>query len=77
MIIDKFFNYKINAFTVSSQIIKMFRMRKSIGIDELFNEIGNLNIEISQDIILEALGLLYLTGKIDYNFDTDNMEIKK
>lgn len=77
MIIDKFFNYKLNAYLVSANIINIFRNRKTIIIDDLFNEIYNLNSDINQDVILESLGILYLTGKIDYNIKTDSMEIIK
>lgn len=77
MIIDKFFNYKLNAYLVSANIINIFRIRKTIIIDDLFNEIYNLNSDINQDVILESLGILYLTGKIDYNIKTDSMEIIK
>ncbi|OHD19170.1 MAG: hypothetical protein A2086_14740 [Spirochaetes bacterium GWD1_27_9] len=76
MIIDKFFNYKINAYTISAQIIEIMRKRKKMNINALFNEIAINNTDMNQDTLFESLGLLFLTGKIDYNLETDNMELK-
>ena len=77
MIIDKFFNYKINTFTITAQVIQLMKRKKTIQLDVLFNEIISINTDINHDIILEALGILFLTGKIEYNLETDKMELLK
>jgi hypothetical protein len=76
MIVDKFFNYEINAFNVSAQIIEILTKSRVMNVSALFNKITTYNTEVDQDVLLKALGLLYLTGKIEYNLDTDNMEIR-
>lgn len=75
MIIDKFFNSENNSFIVSAQIIELMLRKKKIKIDTLFHQLLLMNDEIDYDLVLEAIGILFLTGKIDYNMETDNMEI--
>lgn len=75
MIIDKFFNYKINAYSISVQIIKILKKRKHMQIDAMYSELVKYNEETTYQIFNESIGLLFLTGKIDYILETNNMEI--
>ena len=75
MIVDKYFNVENNSLKLTAELIKIFHRKNRIEIDDLFKMFNLKYPERSFEFTFEALGLLYLTNKIDYDQDTDNLEV--
>jgi hypothetical protein len=71
MIIDKYFDQDINTFRVTAKIIELLRINNQILIEDLFSQINYIYGGNASYMLFEALGLLYLTGKVKYDPSTD------
>lgn len=72
MIVDRFFNPKENVFSVAADIIILLQNEKAIAIPELFSRMDVVHPGCYDNYVFEAMGLLFLTGKIELkNADVD------
>lgn len=72
MIVDRFFNPNENVFSVAADIVDLLRDEKVLAISELFSRMNIIHPGCYDNYVFEAMGLLFLTGKIELkNSDFD------
>lgn len=77
MIIDKFYSNINNSIITTSDLIEILNKKKNIPIEDLYKELKYKNSQVTIELIIEALGLLYLTGKLDFDKNTGILELIK
>lgn len=77
MIIDRFFNPENNSYLVASEIVNFLSSKKQIKISDFFQICSFRYPNLQNNYLIEALGLLYLTGVLDIDKEKDLIGLSK
>lgn len=73
----KHMNLEISTLNISSVILKVMSKNKILKYDALFDKLSKMLGDDAKFNFANALGFLYLLGKIEYHKKTDSFEYQK
>ena len=75
LIPDKYTSFKTSVISVAAEVIKILKLNRKLRYNKVLELVINQLGDASKYEFQSALNFLFLLGKINYNFETDSLEI--